>query len=113
MLCVLSTSLALLVVEALHHSEQPPETNQGFLYNGLQPRYDSFIGWSYTKQITGMLEVRNFCPCDAPRSGDPVPQTCNSLRPRRFKAEYQSVSCDHIVYIYCQSRPTQMDSYLP
>jgi hypothetical protein len=113
MLRVFSTSLALLVVEALHHSEQPPEGNRGFLHNGLQPRYDSFIGWSYTKQITGMLEVRNFCPRDAPRSGNPVPQTCNSLRPSRFKAEYQSVSCDHTVYIYGQSRPMHMDSYLP
>lgn len=46
---VLSTGLALLLVEALYHSEQPPEANQEFLYNGLQPRYDSFISWSYTK----------------------------------------------------------------
>lgn len=49
MLRVLSTSLALLVVETLYHSEQPPEANQGFFCNGLQPRYDSFIGCGYTK----------------------------------------------------------------
>jgi hypothetical protein len=50
-----------------------------------------------------MIEICSFCSCDATRPVDPILQTRDSLRPRRFEVEYLLISYNQFVYVYRQS----------